>query len=99
MKHHLNINILFLKGKVKLKIIYYINTLPNDKNVDFSKVKAFANNKSNVTQKLKFALGKGRKYCGKRRKCWIPAFSPFPTIFSKGFFLRVVKSWDCVIKN
>ena len=22
------------------------------------------------------------KCCGKRRKCWLPAFSPFPTIFS-----------------
>ena len=23
-----------------------------------------------------------RKKCGKRRKCWLPAFSPFPTMFS-----------------
>ena len=22
------------------------------------------------------------KHCGKRRKCWKPAFSPFPTVFS-----------------
>ena len=22
------------------------------------------------------------KHCGKRRKCWLPAFSPFPTAFS-----------------
>ena len=22
------------------------------------------------------------KHCGKRRKCWLPAFSPFPTLFS-----------------
>ena len=22
------------------------------------------------------------EYCGKRRKCWSPAFSPFPTMFS-----------------
>ena len=22
------------------------------------------------------------KHCGKRRKCWFPAFSPFPTVFS-----------------
>ena len=38
------------------------------------------------------------KHCGKRRKCWLPAFSPFPTVFSKAFFFRVVKSWDCVVK-
>ena len=25
-------------------------------------------------------------------KCWLPAFSPFLTMFSKGFFSRVVKS-------
>ena len=33
--------------------------------------------------------GKGRKHSGKRRKCWLPAFSPFPTMFSKGFFFKV----------
>ena len=22
-----------------------------------------------------------RKHCGKKRKCWCPAFSPFPTMF------------------
>ena len=22
------------------------------------------------------------KHCGKRRKCWLPAFSPFPSMFS-----------------
>ena len=27
-----------------------------------------------------------RKHCGKRRKCWLPAFSPFPTMFSNPFF-------------
>ena len=30
---------------------------------------------------------KGRKHCGKRRKCWLPAFYPFPTMYSKGFFV------------
>ena len=25
----------------------------------------------------------GRKHCGKRRKCWLLAFSPFPTVFFK----------------
>ena len=36
-----------------------------------------------------------RKHCGKRRKCWLPAFSPLPSLFSKGFFPRVVKSGLC----
>ena len=29
-----------------------------------------------------------KKHCGKRRKCCLPAFSPFPTMFSKGLILR-----------
>ena len=37
------------------------------------------------------------KKCGKRRKCWIPAFSPFSTLFSKFFFFGVLKTWDNVI--
>ena len=44
-------------------------------------------------------LWEGRKHCGKRRKCWLPAFSPFPKMFSKGSFFRVVKSQDCVVKG
>ena len=34
--------------------------------------------------KSEICFGKAKKHCGKRRKCWSPAFSPFPTIFSKG---------------
>ena len=41
---------------------------------------------------------KSRKHCGKRRKCWLPAFSTFHTVFSKAFFFSVVKSRDCVGK-
>ena len=32
-------------------------------------------------------------------KCWLPAFSPFPTVFSKALFFKVVKSRDCVGKG
>ena len=38
--------------------------------------------------KIEICFGKGRKHCGKRRKCWLPAFSPFPTMFLKGFFIQ-----------
>ena len=31
---------------------------------------------------------------GKRRKCFLRAFSTLPTLFSKNFFFRVVKSQD-----
>ena len=42
---------------------------------------------------------KGTKHFGKRRKCWLPAFSPFPKMFSNASFFRVIKSWDCVVKG
>ena len=35
---------------------------------------------------------------GKGEKCWLPAFSPFPVMFLKGFFFGVVKSHDCMTK-
>ena len=40
-------------------------------------------------QNADFFLRQGGKHCGKRRKCWLPAFSPFPTMFSKGSFHRI----------
>ena len=55
----------------------------NDKILDRSKVKAFADKKVNVTDIL---FGMVRKHCGKRRKCWLPAFSPYPTMLPNGFY-------------
>ena len=66
---------------------------------DWSKSKAFADQEINLTLEQKFFLGWVKKHCGKRRKCWLSAFSPFPTMFSKGFFPRVVKSRDCVVNS
>ena len=49
--------------------------------------------------KTEICFEKGRKHHGKRRKCWLPAFSPFPIILSKDSFFRIVKSGDCVVKS
>ena len=46
--------------------------------------------------KFETAFGKDKKHCVKRRVLWFPSLSLFPTMFSKGFFLRAVKSRDCV---
>ena len=75
------------------------NSLPDDKILNYSKLKACADNKIHVTQKIEVCYGMSRKYCGKRRKCWLPAISPFPTMFSKAFVHRVVKDWHCVING
>ena len=75
------------------------NLLSTDKILDRSELKAFADDKIIVTKRLKFGMRKGGKHCGKRRKCWLPAFSPFPTMFSEGYLLSVIKRRDCVVKG
>ena len=67
------------------------NFLPNGKILDLSKLGTFCRRQNIYESKIKICFCKDRKHYGKRRKCWLPAFSPFPVTFSKGFFVRVVK--------
>ena len=55
------------------------------------------NDKFNFAQMIIFVSGCKENIAGKGEKCWLPAFSHFPTMFSKGFFPKVVKSRDCVV--
>ena len=75
--------------------VHQFNSLPNDKFLDWSKLKGFADDKINAAEKFEFVLQREENIVGKRRKCWLPAFSPFPTMFSKSCFFRVVKSGLC----
>ena len=63
-----------------------LNSLPNDKIPDWSIVEAFADDKLDVV-KMVISLFDKSENTGKRRKCWLPAFSPFPTVFLKVIFL------------
>ena len=67
--------------------------------LDVTKLKPSADDKSNVAKNGNICLCQSRKHCGKRRKCWLPVFSPFPTVFSKAAFFTVVKSQDCALKR
>ena len=71
------------------------------KKLHLYKAKAFTD--VNVTKKHDFLLSWGKKkYCRERRKCWLPAFSLFPTIFSKPiiqFLKNSVKSGGAFRKN
>ena len=58
-----------------------LNSLPNDKILDWTKFKAFADDKINGIEKMKCVA-----------RCWLPSFSPFPRIFSEAFFFSVVKN-------
>ena len=75
------------------------NSSPNDKVFDQFKFKELADDKINENKKIEICFGNGRKHFRKRRKCWLSTFSPFPTMFSKASLLRVIKSWDCVVKS
>ena len=72
-----------------------LNSLPNDKILDWSKLIAFADNKTNVTEKLKFVLGRVENIVGKGENAGYQHLLPFSTMFSNGFFLKVVKSQEC----
>ena len=71
------------------------NSLPSDKILDWCKLKAFADDKINANEILKFGLGRVENIAGKGKKCWLP----LPTLFSIRFLLKVVQSRDCVVKS
>ena len=52
-----------------------------------------------VTEKFKFVLGRVENIVGKGENAGYQYFLFFPTVFSKGFFLKVIKSRDCVVNT
>ena len=78
-----------------------VSTVLSNKILDWSKLKALADDKINMTEKVNFFWGgKVDNIVGKRENAgYIPAFSLSPTIFSKGFFYKVIKSLHFVVKG
>ena len=74
-----------------------VNTLQDDKNLYLSDSKTFADDKIKVGQLFEFFLEKIKKNRMKRRKYWLSTFSPFPTMFSKSLFFRIVKTRAFVV--
>ena len=67
------------------------NRLPNNKILDRSKLKVFADDKINTSEKLKFVLRKVESIVGKGENASYHHFLLFPQCFQKDFLLRVVK--------
>ena len=80
-------------------VLEWVNSLPNDEIWDQSNLKAYANDNLNVVQMMIGVTDWVEKIVWKKRKCWLLAFSPFHTMFSKGFFFWVIKSRDCMVKS
>ena len=49
-----------------------------------------------IVSNYKVILGKSRKNCGKRRKCWLLAFSPFPTF---SIFQKLFTNRNCLVNG
>ena len=54
-----------------------VTSSPNNKILDWSKLKAFTDILiKKYDSEIDINFGRYRKHCGKRRKSWLPAFSP-----------------------
>ena len=89
-------NNLSLGKELNLKLDF--NSLPSDKIFAVPKVKLFADTKLNVANMMIPVFVGIENFMGKGENAFYQIFPP-PTMFSKGFFHRVVKSRDCVVKG
>ena len=74
------------------------NSLPNDKFQDLLKLKAFAEDKTNVAEKLTFVFGRVENIVGKGENAGHQHFLLFPQCFQV-FFFRVIISRDRMVKG
>ena len=63
-----------------------VNSLPNDKNLDLSKLIAFADDKINLTKKMKFVFVRVENMVGKGENAGYQHFLIFPQCFQKASF-------------
>ena len=68
-----------------------INCLPNDKVLDLSNLKGFADDKRKMTQKLKFVLERVKYIVGKGENAGYQDFLLFPQCFQKPFYTGSLK--------
>ena len=74
-------------------------SLPNDNILDWSKLKALADDKINLNKNSKLVLGREENIVGKRENAGYQHFLLFPQCFQKAACFMVVKSPDCVVKS
>ena len=80
-----------LKSALNVMSATRLNSLPNDTILDRSKLKAFADDNSNVYRKLKFALGRVENIVGKGENAGNQHFLLFPQCFQKASSLGSLK--------
>ena len=68
-----------------------VNSLPNDKILTLTKLKGFADDNIDVTQKLKFVLGRMENIVGKGQNSGYQHFLLFPQCFQKVSYTGLLK--------
>ena len=69
----------------------FANSLPNDSFLDWSKFKAFTDDKLNLAEKLKFVFGRVENIAGKGENAGYQHFLLFPQCFQKATFQESLK--------
>ena len=77
----------------------WFNSLSNDKILDLSKLKAFADDKVNAANMTSYIFDRKENIVGKGEIAGDQHFFLYSTLFSKGFFPRVNKSTDYIVKS
>ena len=76
-----------------------VNPLSDDKILSLPKLKAFADDKLNITQNIKVFFHRIENIVGKEENADYQHFLLFPQCIQKLFFLQSVKSRHCVAKD
>ena len=80
-----------VKDSIVLFVLWVFNSLPNDNFLDWSEFKQLADNEINVTEKLKFLLGRVENIVGKGENAGYQHFLLFLKCFQKASILRSLK--------
>ena len=70
-----------------------VNSLPNDKLLDWSDFKDFADDKINVTYRINFVMGGVENIVEKGENDFYQHFNLFPQCFQKSSLLGLLKVW------
>ena len=83
--HSLQRKFMIVKDRVR------VDSLPNNKIIDCSKLRAFADGKIYVTEKLKFVIGRVENIVGKGENAGYQHFLLFPQCFQKASYIGSLK--------
>ena len=86
-------------GLIDYLLSLILNPLLSNKILDYSKLKAFADDKINVAKMMISLSDRVENIARKGENAGYQHFLLFPQCFQKTFFFRVVKSRDFVIKS